>query len=74
MDKHYLLFCSMVLFILLMPAAIMPQVLTGTVSSEGTPLAGATVVVKGTTTGTSTNADGFYTLRLTSGTYEIIFS
>ena len=57
-----------------MPAAIMPQVLTGTVSSEGTPLAGATVVVKGTTTGTSTNADGFYTLRLTSGTYEIIFS
>jgi len=63
-----------ILFMLLAPLGVMSQVLTGTVSSEEGPLVGANVVVKGTTTGTSTDASGKYTLRLAAGTYEIAFS
>ena len=33
----------------------------------------ASIVVKGTTIGTNSNADGLYSLKLTAGTYEIIF-
>jgi hypothetical protein len=33
----------------------------------------ASVVVKGTTIGTNSNADGFYSIKLQAGTYEIIF-
>lgn len=33
----------------------------------------ASVVVKGTTIGTNSNADGLYTLKLSKGTYEIVF-
>jgi len=65
---------SLILFALLIPVGLMSQVLTGTVSSEGGPLVGATVLVKGTTTGTSTDVQGKYTLRLAAGTYEIVFS
>jgi len=64
----------LILFALLMPLGVMSQVLTGTVSSEGTPLVGANVVVKGTLRGTVTDANGRYTLRLDAGTYQITFS
>ncbi len=64
----------LVLFALLAPVGVMSQVLTGTVSSEGTPLVGANVVVKGTLRGTVTDANGKYTLRLDAGTYQITFS
>ncbi|MCO6480227.1 MAG: TonB-dependent receptor [Phaeodactylibacter sp.] len=36
--------------------------ISGTVSSEGEPLIGATVLIKGTATGTTTDIDGKYTL------------
>lgn len=36
--------------------------ISGTVSSDGEPLIGATVLVKGTTTGTTTDIDGTYSL------------
>ena len=61
------------IFALLTPA-MMSQVLTGKVSSEGTPLPGANVLVKGTTIGASTDANGLYTLRLSPGTHEVMFS
>jgi iron complex outermembrane receptor protein len=64
----------LILFALFIPAAVMAQVLTGTVSSEGTPLVGVNVVVKGTLRGTVTDANGKYTLRLEAGTYQITFS
>jgi iron complex outermembrane receptor protein len=64
----------LILFALLMPLSVMSQVLTGTVSSEGAPVAGVTVVAKGTTRGTVTDANGRYTLRLDAGTYQITFS
>ncbi len=64
----------LILFALLMPLGVMSQVLTGTVSSEGAPVVGVTVVAKGTTRGTVTDANGRYTLRLDAGTYQITFS
>lgn len=41
--------------------------------SKGNPLPFATVIVKGTTIGTNSNADGLYTLRLKPGHYEMLF-
>jgi len=64
----------LILFALLAPVGVMSQVLTGTVSSEGAPLVGANVLVKGTTRGTVTDANGRYSLRLDAGTYQITFS
>ena len=68
--------------LLLLPVGLMAQVVTGTVTSEGQPLSGANVivkgaapsVVKGTATGTSTDENGKYTLKLPPGTYDIVFS
>ncbi len=74
----------LVMLVLLLPASIMAQVLKGTVSSEGGPLVGANVivkettqdpsVVKGATTGASTDAKGAYSIKLSPGTYEVTFS
>ncbi|MFI5237492.1 MAG: carboxypeptidase-like regulatory domain-containing protein, partial [Ignavibacteriales bacterium] len=73
MNKHCV-FRSLLFFLTLLPIIVNAQVLSGTVSSKGEPLSGATVLVKGTTIGTSADAEGLYTLRLTPGTYDIIFS
>lgn len=63
-----------ILFVLVVPVGLMAQTLTGTVSSEGAPLIGATVVAKGTLRGTVTDANGRYSLKLDAGTYQITFS
>jgi hypothetical protein len=48
--------------------------ISGTVSDEaGRPLSFANVYIQGTTRGTTTNADGHYTLELGAGNYEIVF-
>ncbi len=48
---------------------------SGTVKSEdGEPLPGVTVVVKGTTTGTITNADGEFALNIDATAKTLIFS
>jgi len=45
-----------------------PKTVTGTVTSEqGTPMAGVSVVIKGTSRGTSTNSDGNYSVRAAEG-------
>lgn len=41
--------------------------------SKGAALPFASVIIKGTTIGTNSNADGLFTLRLNKGSYEIIF-
>lgn len=46
----------------------------GTVqSTDGTPLAFATIFVSETGTGTTTNADGAYEIRLAPGNYNLVF-
>jgi iron complex outermembrane receptor protein len=57
-----------------MPLSIIAQVLSGRVSSEGTPLVGASIVVRGTTIGTAADDQGRYTLRLSPGTHDVVFS
>lgn len=65
----FLLFSS-----LLSPLIAFSQVLTGRVTSEGNAVPGATVLVKALNRGTSTDADGRYTLRLDPGTHLVTFS
>ena len=73
MDKQHVI-RLLVLLVLLLPAQMMAQVLSGTVSSEGKPLPGTNVFVKGTTTGASTDVNGAYRLNVTPGTHEIVYS
>lgn len=67
------------LLFILIQALVFPdvnaqRVITGSVTSEGQPLPGANVLVKGTTLGTVTNADGFYTLETSTGDNILIIS
>jgi TonB-dependent SusC/RagA subfamily outer membrane receptor len=56
------------LFLAATQALAQEKVITGRVSDEqGAPLQGAAVVIKGTTTGTMTNAGGNYSIRATTG-------
>lgn len=48
-------------------------VLSGKISGNKEDLPFATIMVKGSTLGTNSNVNGFYTLRLPAGTYEIIY-
>ena len=71
--KHFLLMLAMMLTGL---ATIVAQrTITGTVTDEsGDPLPYATVSVKGTTIGTSTDLDGNYSLKVPEGTSSLIVS
>lgn len=73
MKKHLL-----VLTILLVSTTIFAQKFTvrGLVTDPASkePLVGASVVVKGTTTGAVTDIDGAYQLTLAKGSYSLVFS
>jgi TonB-linked SusC/RagA family outer membrane protein len=49
------------------------KTVSGTVSGEDGPLAGASIIVKGTTTGTFSNIDGSYSVRMPEGTSVLVF-
>lgn len=67
--KHLLLLCC-----LLLSSNSFANFLRGQlVDTKGEPLAFASIYIKGTTKGTSTNIDGFYALLLDEGEYEIVF-
>lgn len=69
-----LLVFSLMLFASLSYAAAQKTV-TGKVTGEdGAPLPGVTVVVKGTTTGTVTNADGNYSIQVPENDPVLVFS
>ena len=78
-NVYQTLLSGIVWFLLVGPVAFAQQrTVTGKISSEkGEPLPGATVLIKGTTNGTSTNADGNYTLSIpdaqANGTVVISF-
>ncbi|MRI00598.1 SusC/RagA family TonB-linked outer membrane protein [Kriegella sp. EG-1] len=67
----------LLLFLSFVPLGLLAQdQITGSVISadDGMPLAGATVIVKGTTTGTTTDFDGNYTIETDESDAILIFS
>ncbi|MGE0090703.1 MAG: SusC/RagA family TonB-linked outer membrane protein [Bacteroidales bacterium] len=51
------------------------RAITGTVTEKGNvPIPGATVVVKGSTLGTTTNADGYYSIEVPMNATNLVFS
>ena len=69
---------TLFLFLLLVASAAHAQsryTVSGTVKDAGTgeDLIGATVLISGTTTGTTTNLYGFYSLTLEPGTYTLVY-
>ncbi|TPV31848.1 SusC/RagA family TonB-linked outer membrane protein [Paucihalobacter ruber] len=69
-------FNSLLLLVFLIPATLFAQTsVSGTVTDEanGLPLPGVNVLVKGTTTGASTDFDGNYSLSLNNGDV-VVFS
>lgn len=65
----------MVLVLCTFGTLLAQRTITGTVtSSNGEPLIGASVLVKGTSTGTVTDIDGTYSLDVSEGEQTLIFS
>lgn len=72
MKKHLL---ALVLVTFSFVAAIAQRTITGTVSDEqGEPLIGASILVKGTTTGAVTDLDGTYSISVPAGQATLVFS
>ncbi|MFY0608036.1 MAG: SusC/RagA family TonB-linked outer membrane protein [Cyclobacteriaceae bacterium] len=73
MRKYYF---SLLMFLLVMAQAFAQRTVTGKVTDEsGEPLPGVNVVIKGTTTGTTTDLDGNYRLSVADGeilTYSFV--
>ncbi len=67
-------FFSLLMFIICVAvSATAQQMISGTVTDEsGLPLPGATVQVKGTTSGTVTNADGKFEIQATTGDIMVV--
>ena len=66
---------SVVAVLLFMVQALAQRNVTGRVTDDaGKPLAGISVAVKGTSAGTTTNADGVYSLSVPSGSRTVVFS
>ncbi|CCH51491.1 TonB-dependent receptor [Fibrisoma limi BUZ 3] len=60
---------------LLHAVAFAQTTVSGTIRSEnGTPIPGANIVVKGTSTGTTSTADGTYTLNVSQRNATLVFS
>lgn len=74
MIKRYALFLACLAIAVALPSTSWAQgrTVSGTVTSsdDGSPLPGASVVVKGTTVGTATNPNGRYELELTADQFE----
>ncbi len=73
MYRHFLLWCT---FLLASPALFAQITITGKVMEEGSDLGlpGATVVIKGTATGTAADFDGSYSLEVPSEETVLVFS
>ena len=73
--KKFLLLCSAVVFAF-SSALAQERTVSGKVTSseDGSPLPGVNVVIKGTTNGTVTDADGNYKLSLPSNGGALVFS
>lgn len=66
---------ALIAFLSFTVTAMAQRSITGTVTDDkGTPLAGVSVQVKGTSTGTITKADGTYSLNVPAGASQLEFS
>ena len=72
MRKHRLLALIMALFPLMMAAQ--SHVVRGVVTDDEGPLIGASVMIKGTSTGTATDVDGNYSITVPSANAVLEFS
>ena len=72
--KKFLLLCFSFVFVL--SAWAQERVITGRVSSteDGSALPGVNVIVKGTTSGSVTDADGKYSLSIPNSGGSLVFS
>jgi hypothetical protein len=72
--KKFLLVCF--LFVFVLSAWAQERVVSGKVTSsdDGTALPGVNVILKGTTNGTVTDAEGMYKLTIPSGEGTLLFS
>jgi TonB-linked SusC/RagA family outer membrane protein len=73
------LFPFLLLFSMLLPAAVSSQdatkIISGTVADEsGNPLAGASITVKNSTAGTTSDEKGYFSLRVPAGAKDIVVS
>ncbi|SIT90897.1 SusC/RagA family TonB-linked outer membrane protein [Pontibacter indicus] len=73
--KKVLLLNFLFLFALLGQVAAQSRTITGKVTGagDGAPLPGVSVVVKGTTTGTATNADGSFSVNVPANATTLVF-
>ncbi|WP_432713264.1 SusC/RagA family TonB-linked outer membrane protein [Pedobacter sp.] len=74
MNRKYTLLCSC--FLLFTFQSFAQQVITGKITdaTDGAVIPGVSIIVKGTTTGTSTTADGTFTLTIPSSNATLIIS
>ena len=71
-----LFFKWLVVFVVLIPSFLFAQEVKGTITDKATglPIAGATVLEKGTTNGASTDFDGNYTIAINNFPATLVFS
>src|SRR5687767_14779065 len=74
MKKHLLKLTLLLLFVSV--SAFAQQQVTGKVTSaaDGSPIPGVSVLVKGSTAGTTTDADGKFTVNTPAGTETLVIS
>ncbi|MBT8189861.1 MAG: TonB-dependent receptor [Bacteroidia bacterium] len=61
-------------FCMLIGFTVQSQTISGTVTEDGVPLIGVSVSIDGTTTGTVTDLDGYYSLSVEPGNYNMTAS
>ena len=74
--RKFMMILALLLFVGLQGVLAQTRIITGTVTSsdDGSSIPGVTVLVKGTTIGTTTDLDGKYTLTLPTKYNTLIFS
>jgi iron complex outermembrane recepter protein len=74
MKKHYTCLAVMLIAIIVPLAASAQTTVSGTVSSKGTPLDGASVTAAPSGKGVVTDSAGRYSLQLTAGSFTLTYS
>ncbi len=76
MKRNLLLTVVCLVFLLYVPVFGQERVISGKVTSaeDGSPAPGVNVLIKGTTIGTATDAEGMYTLNVPAGNNTLVFS